>query len=50
MNQKNKTVIFKSTPWTEEAPPEFTNIERAILQLANEKFQNLYIYTLKYYK
>ena len=37
-NQKNKTVIFKSTPWTEEAPPEFTNIERAILQLANEKF------------
>ena len=43
MNQKNKTVIFKSTPWTEEAPPKFTNIERAILQLANEKFENLYI-------
>ena len=37
-NQKDKTVLFKSTPWTEEAPPEFTNIERAILQLATEKF------------
>ena len=37
-NQKDKTVLFKDTPWTEEAPPEFINIERAILQLATEKF------------
>ena len=37
-NQKDKTVLFKDTPWTEEAPPEFINIERAIRQLATEKF------------
>jgi len=37
-NQKDKTVLFKDTLGTEEAPPEFTNIEQAILQLADEKF------------
>jgi hypothetical protein len=36
--EKEKTVLFKSNPQT-EAPPAFTNIEKALLDFVREKFK-----------